>query len=256
MLPRIFAVILMIMLSAVSAVGQSSAERVRADLDGQYRLMKQIVGQELHQWNAQTIVPVPREFELPCIGATPEFFSGNGRVTALGILAGEMVQAGRIFTWAQYPTSVWDHDLMIMERQLLSRIRQIGRIDPDLLTEHADGLIRKLGHYGATRPRLIKLTWETGCGGTFTRTLRFVTRPPGGTVRYIPSLYYTFCTVQRIQPNDFRECNLWNTVNDGEEANVEGAYWYQVTHKDGTHTSAKRKDFSKVPESVTTWIVD
>jgi hypothetical protein len=121
MLHRTVTVFLGAWLWAVPVYAQTSTERVRANLDAQYGLMKQVMNNTMRPWTERR----QRSISLPCIGGDPAFHSKDRMVNAIGVLAGEMVQASRALRWAQYPPSVWEESLADIERRQLNRIRQL-----------------------------------------------------------------------------------------------------------------------------------
>lgn len=251
MIQRILAIVLGAWLIPLPVYAQNSAERVRANLDAQYQLMKQIIGKQQYAFEK----PPPKEaFEMPCVGGDPMFHSNNKLVTSIGVLAGEMVQASRVLTWAEYPPSVWQDSLTDIEHRQLDQIRRRGRFDGDAFYTNVQKLVKKLAPYAEANPKLMKITWEPSCGGHGSE-LKVVTRPSGLSVQYLQALYYTFCTAQDVDPKNFRICNLWSTMHDGETGLFEGAYWYRVKRSNGSLTEPSRKDFSTVPETETRWMV-
>ncbi|WP_445216194.1 hypothetical protein ACKWRH_28295 [Bradyrhizobium sp. Pa8] len=251
MLHRIVAVVLGGWLSVLSAQAQTSTQRVRADTSAQYALLKQVIGNELHEWTGRP----GSEIDFPCVQDAGVFRSKDDQITAMGFLAAETVQADRILRWAKYPPSVWEKSLADAEQRQLARIRG-GNVSRVLYGNDIEALKTKLAAYRQTKPGLPRISWELECGGTFGHTVTVVIQPPGRRIRYIEALYYTFCASQGIDPKKFRECNLWNTLNHGEEATFDGAYWYQVERSDGSSTEPRRKDFSDTPDSVKRWVVN
>jgi hypothetical protein len=249
-LQRIVTVIFGAWLLPLPVFAQTSAERVRANLDAQYQIMKRVVSSQF-----KPITEPPTEsFDMPCIGGDPVFHSKDPLVWAIGALAGEMVQANLVLAWAQYPPSVWQDSLANIERRQLDRIGRSGRFDGENFGSQVEVLLKKLQTYADSHPKLAKITWDPACGGHGTE-LKVVTRPRGLSVQYLEALYYTFCTSQSIDPRNSRVCNLWNTIRDGESNLFEGAYWYRVKRNDGSLSEPKRKDFSSTPETATRWVV-
>jgi hypothetical protein len=251
MLQKMTTVAVGLSLWAVPVYAQSSTERVLADIDVQYQLMKQVMRKEI----SPPTEPREATFDLACIGGDPSFHSKNQLVTALGVLAGEIVQASDALQWAGYPATVWERSLTDIERRQLDRIRQSGHFDGGLFEDQVRGLTNKLAAYKKSHPQVTEINWEPSCGG-HGFTLQIVTRPPGRKVQYIEALYYNFCVAQDIDPKTFNECNLWRTVQHGEDVSFEGAYWYRVERGDGSYSEPQRKDFSDTPETAEKWTVN
>jgi hypothetical protein len=219
-------------------------------LDAEYALMKQVMNNHLRRWTGAR----PRRIHFPCVGGDPEFHSKNEMITAIGVLAAEIVQANRILRWAQYPASVWESRLRDVERQELDAIRRSGKFDEKFFD--VDKVTNALASYRAVNPDLPEISWEPACGGTEQITVEIVTRPPGRNVKTIAALYYSFCKAQDIDPKKFKECDLWNNVRHGEKADFLGAYWYQVERDDGSYTEPKRKDFNESSPNMKRWVVN
>lgn len=73
--------------------------------------------------------------------------------------------------------------------------------------------------------------------------------------RIIPALFHDFCAAQGITAEDFKECDQWVEISDGEEVVLSGIYWYQAEWNDGAKRQGK-KDTSRLPLSATEWIIE
>lgn len=92
-------------------------------------------------------------------------------------------------------------------------------------------LARQLNDYGGTRRPVMEFFYMGECGAGFAEVKINVT-PPGGTVRYIPLFPYKLCEAKKVNPEDTKLCEGWQTAVKVTEDMV-GKYHYIATWPDG-----------------------
>jgi hypothetical protein len=157
---------------------------------------------------------------------------GSGRTGRLANLAYEIVRLKKLLTTLGYPASVWQPALVKLEEDGKERFNPHEPV-------HLRPLNATLAEYRRrSAPRLAKTIVEGGCGEGEVG-VRFATQPGNGRLRLIPVFFFRLCEIQKIDPDDPRQCDHWREAVKGALLEVAGDYFYLASWPDGTRRTGK-----------------
>jgi hypothetical protein len=234
----------------------SSTALIKKDLRGQYAIFKRVLSSE--NMPLQLVPARDGEHYLAFCADSVVPLSNRDELThQISKLAYEIFITSKALTSLGYAQAAWKETLSEYESRQLDHIAESGKRSGSVAEQLGNRLSLQIREYRRTTnpklPKIAMVEWQGPCGDYF-ETVRVITRPPGGRIRFFPSLYGRFCEAQGINASNFKECNQYDERSDGEEVSVSGAYIYQVTWPDGK-TGSGRRDFGPNP-SAKTWVIE
>jgi hypothetical protein len=194
-----------------------SSQRVAADPQGQYLLIKKVVLQALA---APSRAPLPDEsdgYDIARYCWMPFHVMGDW-ATKAALTGGLLVLA--------LEAEQWKRDLERGGYPLKPLTEAIGRYEAGMIAAGASAEARahSLKIFGSeletirrTSPGAIRTRMFGGCGGPGPAVqLRFKTIPDGGKPRFIAKPLYDFCRAQEIEADDPDRCDYWMESSDTE----------------------------------------
>jgi len=244
------------------AQAEDSATLVRKHPVQQYEIFRGVYAKLINEALERHTGPLPSNSASEsgllvfCGGGELEIYHEDKRTWEFAMLAFEIVQTSISLKLLKYPEAVWKEDLAEYETQQSHHIAK-HRVRSDRIAyRYTLRLFTKLTTYqkvtDSTLKPVIGLSWQHGCG-EYHMSVKVVTRPRGGRVQVLPYLYYAFCEAQGLNAKNFKECNHWDEVRDGEELRVSGTYYYRALWKGGRALEG-RKNFDNARDG-SRWLI-
>jgi hypothetical protein len=255
---RIGCFIVVFILTTSQAPAQKSTALVRADVMGQYQVIKRSF--EKGAGRQETLDPKESYDLTNCFYTDPSIYTKNGLTRELVGLAADAGYISITLDWAGYPRSLWKPLLDTYEREqlslLASRRPMVKRYDDGGTQRFGTLLLQQLQNYrerSATPLPSIYWTSIDGCGGAG-RNIKIKTSPSRGHVRLMPAFYYDLCKAQQIEADDPNKCDHGTEIADGEDMLVSGVYRYFAVWPNGLKKQG-RQDFDALSENIESWTI-
>ena len=143
-----------------------------------------------------------------------------------------------------YPQAVWGPFLQQFETEALAHPSAIHDFKLEPLASALN--MYRISH-NTKLPKASAQTPGCGAGGV---AASFQTDPPKGRVLLIPTLYYKFCRIQGLNPDQEDSCNYWHEVHKGQQPDVSGDYMVKLIWPN--HTVIRTFRASKLDYGVNT----
>ncbi|TPJ22657.1 hypothetical protein [Mesorhizobium sp. B2-7-2] len=261
----------MTLVHSSSALAATSSEKVLENPRQQYLIFKAAV-KSIYIYNTDYGEAANGGYNLvDCDVVSPDHylasFGKDGRtmvrskrnepVAGLLLTAQSTVSMVEALKHAGYPASVADRPIQQFETAAIAffaRNPDYDAIDTsdfyDLLDKFHKQVFSEAEKYRASaKKKLPDLIYLTDCGdGEWPVHVRTI--PSNGRVVWIPEFFYRLCKVQKLDPDNEKQCDRWREAPDNI-VNVIGDYRYRASWPDGSLKTGALKFANREQEHLT-----